>query len=98
MKLLRKLPLIVFALFCSKASAEQWQSKNILVIHSYAPSYQWTSDFQSGIERALTFSNANVKLSIEYLDTKRVVHQDFYDEFTRYFSAKSETIVLMQYW
>lgn len=88
MKLLRKLPLIVFALFCSEASAEQWQSKNILVIHSYAPSYQWTSDFQSGIERALTFSNANVKLSIEYLDTKRVVHQDFYDEFTRYFSAK----------
>ncbi|MBA5763245.1 HD domain-containing protein [Vibrio sp. 404] len=75
-------------MFCSEAYAEQWQSKNILVIHSYAPSYQWTSDFQAGIESALKLSNANVKLSIEYLDTKRVVHKNFYDEFTQYFTAK----------
>lgn len=68
--------------------AEQWQYKNVLVLHSYSPSYQWTADFQSGIDQVVAKSNTKLKLSLEYLDTKRVYNETYYGEFIRYFSTK----------
>ncbi|EGU44698.1 hypothetical protein VII00023_20187 [Vibrio ichthyoenteri ATCC 700023] len=72
----------------SFSQANQWQYKNVLVLHSYSPSYQWTADFQSGIEQAIAKSNTKLKLSLEYLDTKRVYNETYYSEFIRYFNTK----------
>ena len=68
--------------------ASQWKSENVLVLHSYSASYPWTADFQAGIDQAFAKSNTKVKLSLEYLDSKRIFHQDYYSEFIRYFNAK----------
>nr|WP_285892421.1 HD domain-containing phosphohydrolase [Vibrio intestinalis] len=57
-------------------------------MHSYSPSYQWTADFQKGIDQAIKKSNYQFKLSIEYLDTKRIFHEQYFDEFVQYFDAK----------
>ena len=32
--------------------ANDWDVKQILVLHSYEPSYQWAADFQKGIDNA----------------------------------------------
>ncbi|WP_159064984.1 HD domain-containing phosphohydrolase [Thaumasiovibrio subtropicus] len=70
-----------------KAFAET-SVKNILILHSYHPSYQWTHDLQKGIEAALEESSVHVKLSIEYLDSKRVFSEEYYQTFEQYFIRK----------
>ncbi len=59
------------------ADNTDWEIERVLVLHSYEPSYQWTSDIQKGIEEGFKQTNSEVKLSIEYLDAKRV-HTDGY--------------------
>lgn len=46
----------------------------IVVLHSYHPSYPWTARQDEGFTRALSaaFPDDNVNFSMEYLDTKRV--------------------------
>ncbi|MFA0412186.1 HD domain-containing phosphohydrolase [Vibrio renipiscarius] len=79
---------VLVTFFSSMAFANQWQSKNVLVLHSYSSSYQWTADFQKGIEEALANSNSKVRMSLEFLDTKRIFHKAYLDEFTYYFDSK----------
>ncbi|EGU35370.1 hypothetical protein VIBRN418_00235 [Vibrio sp. N418] len=86
--LFRTLLLVVACVTSSSSLANQWQYKNVLVLHSYSPSYQWTADFQAGIEQAIEKSNTKLKLSLEYLDTKRVYNDTYYSEFIRYFKTK----------
>lgn len=62
--------------------------KRILIIHSYDPSYQWTRDLQNGIDKALSLASTPVKVSVEYLDTKRINTNDYYQELERYFRVK----------
>ena len=45
--------------------------KNILVLHSYHPSYVWTDSVQKGIEKVFPVTSPNAVLSVEYMDTKR---------------------------
>jgi len=77
-----------FGLFSSVCSAQEWDVKHILVLHSYEPSYQWTADFQKGIDEALSLSQLPIKMSIEYLDTKRINSPQYYQALSDYFSAK----------
>ncbi len=83
--------ILLIALILSSSffvQAKDWQTRNVLVLHSYSPSYQWTADFQKGIDQAIKKSNYQFKLSIEYLDTKRIFHEQYFDEFVQYFDAK----------
>lgn len=70
------------------ADSSSWNIKRILIVHSYEPSYQWTADLQKGIDNAFSHSNTPVKLSIEYLDTKRINSPDYYQSLTDYFTQK----------
>lgn len=70
------------------AHIEHLKEKNILIIHSYEPSYQWTKEFQQGIEKVTSQLPSRVKLSIEYLDTKRVHSSVYLNSFKSYFLAK----------
>lgn len=71
-----------------QTQSSKWRIQRILVLHSYDPSYQWTQDFQKGIDSALSLATTPVKVSIEYLDTKRVNTPEYYEELIRYFQFK----------
>ncbi len=48
---------ISIAVLCASAFSpaiyvSDWDVKQILVLHSYEPSYQWAADFQKGIDNA----------------------------------------------
>ncbi len=61
--------MVCCALFLSFPSkSTRWEPKNILVLHSYESSYQWTYEFQKGIDAVVKSSKTPIKLSIEYLD------------------------------
>nr|WP_231566166.1 HD domain-containing phosphohydrolase [Vibrio sinaloensis] len=88
--LLRRFVYLLIAVCTPSAFAhvEHWQPKHVLIIHSYEPSYQWTTQFQQGIERITNQYPEPVKLSIEYLDTKRITSQTYLDAFKQYFAIK----------
>ena len=87
-KLLISIAVLCVSAYSSLSSANDWDIKRILVLHSYEPSYQWTADFQKGIDSAFHQSQTEVKLSIEYLDSKRVHSPEYYDSLANYLRAK----------
>ncbi|HDM8226258.1 TPA: HD domain-containing protein [Vibrio campbellii] len=70
------------------ADESDWEIKRILVLHSYEPSYQWTNDIQNGIEEGFEQTNNEVKLSIEYLDAKRVHSDGYFERMANYLQLK----------
>lgn len=87
-KLLISIAVLCVSAFSPVTHAKDWDIKQILVLHSYEPSYQWTADFQKGIENAFKHSKAEIKLSVEYLDTKRIHSPEYYDALAAYFETK----------
>lgn len=51
--------------------------KNILVIHSYSPSYKWTEDMHQGIRSVFEENVSQVITSIEFLDSKFHYNEDY---------------------
>ncbi|CAH1559828.1 HD domain-containing phosphohydrolase [Vibrio rotiferianus] len=74
----------------SASNDESWDVKRILVLHSYDPSYQWTNDIQHGIEEGFAQATGEVKLSIEYLDSKRVHSHGYLQRMGNYLQLKYE--------
>ena len=76
---------IVFflALFCGMA-VFPWtvcaEKKEILIIHSYHKGYKWTEDEGIGIEGAIKESGLDVSIQTEYLDTKRVTGDSYFQQ------------------
>ncbi|MEZ9702193.1 HD domain-containing phosphohydrolase [Vibrio sp. 10N.261.46.E12] len=87
-KLLISIAVLCVSAYSSLSFANDWDIKRILVLHSYEPSYQWTADFQKGIDSAFDQSQTEVKLSIEYLDSKRVHSTEYHDSLANYLRAK----------
>ena len=87
-KLLISIAVLCFSAYSSLSFANDWDIKRILVLHSYEPSYQWTADFQKGIDSAFSQSRTEVKLSIEYLDSKRIHSSDYYGSLSNYLQIK----------
>ena len=87
-KLLSSIAVLCVSAYSSLSFANDWDIKRILVLHSYEPSYQWTADFQKGIDSAFSQSQTEVKLSIEYLDSKRVHSPEYYDSLANYLRTK----------
>lgn len=87
-KLLISIAVLCISAYSSLSFANDWDIKRILVLHSYEPSYQWTADFQKGIDSAFSKSQTEVKLSIEYLDSKRIHSPDYYGSLSNYLKVK----------
>ncbi|WP_210447563.1 HD domain-containing phosphohydrolase [Vibrio crassostreae] len=87
-KLLISIAVLCVSAYSSLSFANDWDIKRILVLHSYEPSYQWTADFQKGIDSAFSQSRTEVKLSIEYLDSKRINSSDYYGSLSNYLQIK----------
>ncbi|WP_375748375.1 HD domain-containing phosphohydrolase [Vibrio sp. HN007] len=71
-----------------QAGLQKTSHQNILILHSYDPGYEWTKEFQAGISDAFDSSNKTVKLSIEYMDTKRLVNQEYFQVYDNYLDEK----------
>ncbi|MCE0495901.1 ABC transporter substrate binding protein [Vibrio salinus] len=64
------------------------QYKHLLVLHSYDPSYPWTSDAQQGIQEAISQSEFKFRLSLEYLDAKRINNPAYLSSVRQYIKEK----------
>ncbi len=84
--LMSKLLALIVFMFSPVSYAGSMQ--NILVLHSYDAAYGWTIDLQQGIEDAIGSSSQSLKLSVEYLDTKRINSVQYYVELSKYFKHK----------
>lgn len=83
--------LSVFALSSHVARAEDRQAtqlKHLLVLHSYDPTYPWTADTQQGIEDTLAKYKLRFRLSLEYLDSKRVFNEQYQRSCRHYLADK----------
>lgn len=80
--------ILFIGLICSRSVLADSSTTQILILHSYNPSYQWTADIQLGIEDAVHAIKSPVDFSIEYMDTKRVSTQRYEDELVAYLKEK----------
>ena len=71
---LRSVWLAAVFLMASTATlpADSHEAADILIIHSYHPSFEWTLAQHEGLITALDEWGQAVKLSVEYMDTKRL--------------------------
>lgn len=61
---------------------------NILVLHSYSPSYQWTMNIEEGIKDAIKNTDQRIRLSVEFMDSKRVDSEIYKQNFIKLLSYK----------
>ena len=76
----------------SQASAQLDQQK-VLVIHSYYFGYKWTDDEMRGIVDVLQ-AEGNIDLRVEYLDAKRISHDEYFAQLYRVFQQKYKDVKL----
>ncbi|GEK13545.1 HD domain-containing phosphohydrolase [Aliivibrio fischeri] len=68
--------------------AHEMKPLNILVLHSYSLSYEWTMNIQQGISESIAKVDRNVRLSVEYMDSKRVNGNDYKAQYLTYLKHK----------
>ncbi len=81
------------------AHAQTYQeTRQVLVINSYHQGYKWTDEIVAGITDQLMAEQDNVMLSVEYMDTKRLLDeaylQKLYDLYAYKFQAQSFDVIL----
>ncbi|MDD9158156.1 HD domain-containing protein [Aliivibrio sp. S4TY2] len=82
---------LVFVFFTLNTAAKPLATEkpiNILVLHSYSPSYEWTQNIEDGIKNTAKNSDKPIRLSIEYMDSKRIKGRDYQTQYANYLSAK----------
>ncbi|MCG7496476.1 HD domain-containing protein [Vibrio sp. Of7-15] len=80
--------ILLTGLICSRLALAESQPTQVLILHSYSPSYQWTADIQRGIEDAVKDAKQSLEFSIEYMDTKRISTQRYENELVAYLKEK----------
>ena len=81
---------LVCAAICSASfhGSAQSQFRNIFVLHSYEPSYEWTKAIQKAIYITSSEASQPIKLSIEYMDSKRISGDQYESVFAEYLKEK----------
>ena len=60
----------------------------ILVLHSYSPSYEWTMNIEEGIKNTTKNSDKPIRLSVEYMDLKRIEGDNYKAHYADYLETK----------
>jgi len=92
---MRKIMLLIILCFCISQfsfAADHQNKKNVLVLHSYSPSYMWSENIQNGIESVLDNSIHEVQYYFEYMDTKTLNQEDYYNKLFDLYSLKYKDI------
>ena len=72
------LSVIIIFLLNSFLFAQENPTKSILVLNSYHKGFLWTDNIVKGIESVLESEKNNIKLSVEYMDTKTIGYETEY--------------------
>lgn len=86
--LLFSLLLVLFSFNSVAQSSDREKPLNILVLHSYSPSYEWTKNIEDGIKNTTKNSDRPIRLSIEYMDSKRIKGNEYRSQYAIYLEAK----------
>ncbi len=81
---------LVSPYFVSSAFAEA--KKNVLILNSYHQDYKWTNDETRGVVEALAPVNDKIKIYIEYMGTKWVSGDQYFEELNRMLKFKYQNI------
>ncbi|MBC8457115.1 MAG: PAS domain S-box protein, partial [Deltaproteobacteria bacterium] len=88
----------VFAARTTPSSAQNNQVKNVLVLNSYHKGFAWSDGIMEGIWSEFKRSGQNIKLDIEYMDTKRISdqkhYQNLYELYKHKFSKRDYDLIL----
>jgi PAS domain S-box-containing protein len=76
--------------FVTSAFAEA--KKNVLILNSYHQDYKWTNDETRGVVEALAPVNDKIKIYIEYMGTKWVSGDQYFEELNRMLKFKYQNI------
>lgn len=61
--------------------------KNVLILHSYNPEFQWTNTIDSGIKDVLNQYSGDLEIYTEYMDLKRIVNPLYTYQFQQLFEV-----------
>ena len=64
------------------------QVKHVLLLQSYNHGHPWEDDVTAGVQKAFSESNQIIWLSIEYLDTKRIKSDKYFQSLVQLFEEK----------
>ena len=85
-----KFILLVFLILSTTLFANK--KPNVLILHSYNQSFKWTNDINKGINSILKHRVTEIKLFVEYMDTKKYVDDTHYKNLFNTYVNKYEDI------
>ncbi len=89
--------IIILHILRTPAWATEHTEKNVLILNSYHKGYQWSDDIVKGMEDVLKAGLKNVNLSVDYMDTKRVSEEAYfeklYDVYTHKYQGEKFDII-----
>ena len=82
---------VIFAAMCFLAVAvsRAGQTRKVLVLNSYHPTYEWTKSTLQGIESALGQYKDEIELDVEYMDTKNFNDKKHYENLYALYKNKA---------
>jgi len=84
---------LILLILCILATSLYANKKhNVLILHSYNQSYKWTNDINKGIVSILKDKFTDIRLYIEYMDTKRYVSDTHYKNLLNIYTNKYKDI------
>lgn len=77
------LGILTFGIYSNKlfVSAEEWETKDILIIHSYQNGLSWTDNEEKGILETLNGADTKSSIYIEYMDWKNYPTEENLENF-----------------
>ena len=78
----------VFLLSIPVLEASADEKPNILILHSYHPSFDWSKSIHEGMIQELDRWGQMINLSIEYMDTKRIATDEHIEGLITLYTAK----------
>jgi len=76
-------------LLCSSlVNAQNKRAKSVLVLNSYHPGFAWSDGIMEGIKSKLESSRQDLKIDIEYMDTKKTHDSKHYDNLYKLYRHK----------
>ncbi len=94
MKALLILTITFISVFTNYTKAENlvtYNHKQILILHSYHPTYEWTVDLSNGITDQINKAFPNATFSFEYLDARNNNSPDYLKKIADFYQLKYKT-------
>jgi two-component system, cell cycle sensor histidine kinase and response regulator CckA len=68
------------------------EKKRVLILHSYHQGNQWTDDENTGILSVIGVNRPGFQVEIEYMDTKKIADDRYFEQLVDIYSRKYSTI------